>query len=460
MSDDHASGLATTLLRQRAPQSTATTIITKRFSFDAAHQLPAVAEDHKCRRLHGHTYQVWLHVTGPVLSDYGWVTDFGDIKKAWKPLEKQLDHHLLNEIPGLENPTAEVLAAWIWQELSHADLGSAHIAAVEVAETPDSRALFVPPSKHGIDASVTNGHRANSDPAPVPDEAAPLSFTPVTATAVDRLEPPAAPSKLEDVQERPDGRGIAIDEVGVSRVRVPVEVLDRDRGRQSTVGTLTLGVGLRPDVKGTHLSRFLEALRAHQDALTLFELGSLTTDLRNRLDADDVHARVEFPYFVTKAAPVTGSVGEVDHDCWFDVVHSSTGLRHILGVRAPITTLCPCSRDISDYGAHNQRGWVTIEAELAHEDGQQPYLVWIEELIEIADAASSCPVYPVLKRPDERFVTMRAYDNPRFVEDVVREVALALDEDPRIAGYDIRVENDESIHAHNAFARVVRRREA
>jgi GTP cyclohydrolase IB len=426
--------------------ATGSTVITKRFTFDAAHQLPAVPDDHKCRRLHGHTYQVWVHVSGPVSREFGWIADFGDIKSAWKPLDARLDHHFLNEIPGLENPTAEVLAAWIWQQLSEADLGAGRVCAVEVAETQDSRATFIaPPAGETAVSGDSNGQVATIPSA-------------VAVTAARPVAPPFG--DLVDVQSQVDDRGIAIDEVGVSRIRVPVEVLDRDHEKQSTVATLTLAVNLDADVKGTHLSRFLEAVQDHESALTLFGLGGLTKDLRNRLGADEVRARVAFPYFIPKSAPVTGATGMIDHDCWFDVVDRLGELRHSLRVVAPITTLCPCSRDISDYGAHNQRGWVTMDVDLAHDVTDQPEMLWIEELVAVADTAASAPVYPILKRPDERFVTMQAYDNPRFVEDVVREVALRLEDDDRVVGYEVHVENDESIHAHNAFARISRRVDA
>jgi GTP cyclohydrolase IB len=439
--------LLTALLANRAATAPGSTIITKHFRFEAAHHLPAVPADHKCRRLHGHTYEVWVHVAGPVSDEYGWIADFGDVKAAWKPLHERLDHRLLNDVEGLENPTAEVLAAWICHQLESADLGPGRVMAVEVAETPDSRALYIASGK--LSKSFESDRAAET--SPTSGDSHPATGTPpLTRPSTNGAAP------IEDVQSRPDHRGVAIDEVGVSRVRVPLEVLDRDRGRQPTIATLKLGVGLAADVKGTHLSRFLEAIRQHDDALTLFGLGALTADLRRRLEADDVHVRVDFPYFVTKAAPVTGSLGEVDHDAWFDVADTSGTLRHRLGVVVPVTTLCPCSRDISDYGAHNQRGRVTIEVELAHDDVGAPHLVWLEELIQVAEGAASSPLYPVLKRPDERHVTMQAYDNPRFVEDVVREVALKLEADSRLHGYEVHVENDESIHAHNAYARIDR----
>lgn len=437
-------------------QWSGTTVITKRFGFEAAHFLPNVTDDHKCRRVHGHSYVVRVHVAGPMDEYAGWVVDFGEVKQVWKPLEAQLDHHLLNDLPGLENPTAENLAAWIWERYERerrAGRVPFSVSAVEVAETADSSAMFVAPRqapwvpghRHVAlpDVAPTNGDQPGIAPAP-----ASLGGTAGTAHAA-KLE------SIEDVQSRPDTRGVAIEEVGVSKVRLPIEVLDRDRGRQATVASITMGVDLAAEVKGTHLSRFLQAVRDHQDALTLLSLGELTGDLRQRLGADRARVRVEFPYFIEKRAPVTGEVGTLDVDCAFEVIDTDGELEHWMEVTTPITTVCPCSRDISDYGAHNQRGFVTIRARFTQDEAGFPTLVWIEELVEVSEAAGSSPVYSVIKRPDERHVTMAGYDNPKFVEDVIRDVAVALRADDRIAAFDLTVENDESIHAHNAYARTV-----
>ncbi len=432
-------------------QRAGTTVITKHFGFDSAHFLPNVPEDHKCRRMHGHSYQVWLHVTGDVREHEGWIVDFGEIKEAWRRLDARLDHHLLNELPGLENPTAENLAAWIWGELEAGRQARAvgfRVAAVEVAETVDSKALFVAPGRSAwvpgnpgvaIEQRTTppadgNGW-APSPPAPAPARRTTLA-------------------PMEDVQERPDPRGIPLDEVGVTRVRIPIEVLDRARQRQHTVAHVSMGVNLAAEVKGTHLSRFMQAIRDHRDVFTLFSLSELTADLRRRLDAERVRVRAEFPYFLAKAAPVSGEIGELDVDCAFEIVDREGAPEHWLEVTTPVTTVCPCSRDISDYGAHNQRGHVTIRIRCANDDADLPSLVWIEELVELAESASSSPVYPIVKRPDERHITMAAYDHPQFVEDVARDVAVGLRGDARISAFEVNVVNDESIHAHNAFARV------
>lgn len=425
-------------------KSRGTTIITKSFTFDAAHYLPNVPDNHKCHRMHGHTYTVKVHIRGEVDPDTGWIIDFGDIKEAWRLLDERLDHRLLNDVEGLENPTAENLAAWIWRSLTLRNpAGSeAQVAAVEVAETPSSNALFVAPE---LDAWVP-GHPGVLLAVDASDGATRMESRPDNRRSLD---------DLEDVQARPDARGVALDEVGVSRIRVPITVLDRSRGQQATVANVTMSVDLPADVKGTHLSRFMEVLRERGDSLTLFTLGDLTAKLRSRLDADRCRIRAEFPYFITKSAPVTGAEGEVDLDCVFEVVEDArTGIQHWLEVRVPVTTVCPCSRDISDYGAHNQRGTVTIRTRFTEDEAELPALVWIEELVEIAEQAASSPVYSVVKRPDERHVTMAGYDRPRFVEDVAREVALKLDDDERITTFQVEVENEESIHAHNAFARV------
>lgn len=433
-------------------QRSGTTVITKRFVFEAAHFLPNVADDHKCRRVHGHSYVVWVHVAGPMDEDAGWVVDFGDVKQVWKPLEAMLDHHLLNDVPGLQNPTAENLAAWIWERYEderRAGRISFGVAAVEVAETVDSSAMFVAP--RGVawvpghrHVALPDGLHTNRDLKVATSAARPPATGP-DAVRAEKLD------SIEDVQSRPDMRGVAIDEVGVSKVRLPIEVLDRDRGRQATVANITMGVNLAAEVKGTHLSRFLQAVRDHQDALTLLSLGELTGDLRVRLGADRARVRVEFPYFIEKRAPVSGETGSLDVDCAFEVIDDAGELEHWMEVTTPITTVCPCSRDISDYGAHNQRGRVTIRARFTQDEAQFPTIVWIEEFVELAEGAGSSPVYPVIKRPDERHVTMAGYDNPKFVEDVIRDAAVALRDDARIAQYELHVENDESIHAHNAY---------
>jgi GTP cyclohydrolase IB len=249
---------------------------------------------------------------------------------------------------------------------------------------------------------------------------------------------------LPDIQKTQDSRNIPIDRVGVRGVRYPIRVKDRSAGDQHTIGDFTLTVDLPSEFKGTHMSRFLEALNEHQGGISGDELPVLLQSLRDRLHARNAHVVVKFPYFMAKKAPVTGKEGLMPFECGFEAVLNGA-YRVKLLAKVPVATLCPCSKEISEYGAHNQRGWVTVSVE---SDGH----LWLEEVIEMIEASASCALYPVLKRPDEKWVTERAYDNPRFVEDLVREVALAFDKDGRIGRYEIEVENEESIHAHNAYA--------
>ncbi|MCW5940569.1 MAG: GTP cyclohydrolase I FolE2 [Fimbriimonadaceae bacterium] len=259
----------------------------------------------------------------------------------------------------------------------------------------------------------------------------------------DKVETGGA-ATLPDIQKTPDTRNIAIDKVGVRGVKFPISVLDRANERQHTIGNFTLTVDLPAEFKGTHMSRFLEALNAAGREISVTSLPSLLHDMTERLHARQAHVDVVFPFFVEKRAPVTGQSGMMEFTCGFSA--EGNGKFDIeLMVQAPVATLCPCSKEISDYGAHNQRGVVTVK--LRSNDH-----IWLEEIIDVIEASASCALFPVLKRPDEKWVTERAYENPRFVEDVIREVAVRLDSDSRVTGYEIEVENHESIHAHNAYA--------
>lgn len=258
---------------------------------------------------------------------------------------------------------------------------------------------------------------------------------------------------LEDVQNRADERNVSLDQVGVGDLRYPIRVLDRKRGTQDTVATFSMSVNLPHHVKGTHMSRFLEMLNEHRGEVTMRTLPDILEDLRQRLDAVGARIEVSFPYFLERKAPVSGAGGLMDYECSFvGELRSNAEPDFILGVRVPVTTLCPCSKAISDYGAHNQRGYVEMKVRSQQAEEGLLEVVWIEELIEIAEQSASAPVYPLLKRPDERYVTMQAHDNPTFVEDVVRNAAIRLKADKRVAWFRVRAENQESIHNHSAFA--------
>lgn len=261
-----------------------------------------------------------------------------------------------------------------------------------------------------------------------------------------------APAKsLPDIQKTKDRRGVPIDKVGICDLSFPITVLDRQNQRQQTVATISMSVSLPHHFKGTHMSRFLEILSRHQGEVTMRTLPELLHDLKNHLESEAAHIEVEFPYFLTRAAPVTGAQAPMDYRCTFIAESNGKTDDFLLRVRVPVTTLCPCSKEISDYGAHNQRGLVTLTVRPRRKNGLWE-LIWIEELIDIAEKSASAPVYPLLKRPDERHVTMQAFDHPVFVEDVVRNAARLLKKDKRITWFEARAVNHESIHNHNAYA--------
>jgi MptA/FolE2 family GTP cyclohydrolase len=256
--------------------------------------------------------------------------------------------------------------------------------------------------------------------------------------------------QLPDVQSQADSRRLAIDEVGVKGVRYPVTIRVGER-TMPTVASLSMTVGLPATEKGTHMSRFIELLEAQEHALDQERLKTVTFDMLERLGAQSGTIEMRFPYFMKKIAPVSGIPSLLDYEvCWRASVSEGKKYGFRMEVTVAATSLCPCSKQISDYGAHNQRSHVRIAADLSGE-------VTIDELIGIAERSASCEVYGLLKRADEKYVTERAYDNPKFVEDLVRDVALALNQDPHIDHYVVEVENFESIHNHSAYARMVKR---
>ena len=254
---------------------------------------------------------------------------------------------------------------------------------------------------------------------------------------------------LADIQSQVDGRNIRIDAVGIKDVRYPMTILARGRP-VPTIATFSMTVALPATVKGTHMSRFIEILETCTDPLDQAGFRSMATDMLERLEAPSGAIEMRFPYFVRKSAPVSRVQSRLDYDVLWRACVTEDGAHWFwTRVTVPATSLCPCSKEISDYGAHNQRSHIMIEAQMAGEMG-------IDELIAVAERSASCEVYGLLKRPDEKFVTEMAYDNPKFVEDLVRDVAIALDREPRIRAYAIEVENFESIHNHSAFARLMR----
>lgn len=253
---------------------------------------------------------------------------------------------------------------------------------------------------------------------------------------------------MPDVQSTADARRVAIDRVGVKDVVYPVRLATMAGGAQSTVATINMYVSLPHDRKGTHMSRFLEVLNEQsREALTPEHIPAITRAIRERLDAESAHFVATFTYFIEKHAPVTQSAGLMNYEVTFECTATASGDDMVMHVAAPATSLCPCSKEISEYGAHNQR--CRIEA-VVRTSGR----VWIEELASLLERAASHPVYAVLKRPDEKYVTEKAHDNPKFVEDIIRDLAVMLDSEDRVTWYRITSENYESIHNHNAFAEI------
>lgn len=250
---------------------------------------------------------------------------------------------------------------------------------------------------------------------------------------------------LHDTQSSPDDRNISIDRVGIKGLRHPIEIADRDYCKQHTVATISLSVDLPKEFKGTHMSRFVEVLNAHGRLIHVENIPDILTQTRRRLHSECAHLEMEFPYFMEKKAPVSGAVGLMDCRARFDAVQNGEKLTFRVGVVVPVTTLCPCSKAISARGAHNQRGYVDLMVEFDQ-------TVWIEELIELVEASASAPLYSLLKREDEKFVTEMAYDHPVFVEDLVRNVAQRCLAHPSIRWFRVEAENVESIHNHSAYA--------
>ena len=257
------------------------------------------------------------------------------------------------------------------------------------------------------------------------------------------------PDFIPDVQSSHDTRRLAIDRVGIKGIRHPVKVKDKSVGVQHTIATFNMYVHLPHNFKGTHMSRFVEILNQHEREISVESFEKILGEMVTRLEAKSGYIEMSFPYFVNKTAPVSGVQSLLDYDVTL-IGETVNGKQRItMKVLVPVTSLCPCSKKISERGAHNQRSHVTLSIRTNE-------FVWIEDVIRIAEEQASCELYGLLKRPDEKYVTERAYDNPKFVEDMVRDVAAVLDKDKRIDAYTVESENFESIHNHSAYALIER----
>ncbi|MDR3264611.1 MAG: GTP cyclohydrolase FolE2 [Synergistaceae bacterium] len=254
---------------------------------------------------------------------------------------------------------------------------------------------------------------------------------------------------MKDVQKERDSRNVTIDRVGVRNLSYPIIVKDRDSGTQCTVALVSMSVRLPHEYRGTHMSRFIETLEEYHGKIGPSTLEALTERLRTKLDATEADIEFQFPYFVRKKAPVSGIAGWMRHEASLRGAYRGNAFDMITGVGVQVQTLCPCSKEISSHGAHNQRTMVNLRVRMSE-------LVWFEEMIQMVERSSSAPLYTLLKRVDEKYVTERAYSNPHFVEDVVRDLAVELNGDERITWYEISVQSAESIHNHDAFAELTR----
>ncbi len=258
---------------------------------------------------------------------------------------------------------------------------------------------------------------------------------------------------IADVQSSADTRQIAINKVGIKDIRHPVRIRDRTDGDQHTIANFNMYVNLPHNFKGTHMSRFIQILNNHEKEITVDSFKEMLSEMAVLLEAEDGHIEMTFPYFVNKSAPITGVQSLMDYEVTLigELVNSVPNMN--VKVVVPVTSLCPCSKEISAYGAHNQRSHITVNV-------RTNKFLWIEDLIDIVEEEASCELFGLLKRPDEKYVTERAYDNPKFVEDAVRDVAARLNSEERIISYTVESENFESIHNHSAYALISHDKEA
>ncbi len=255
------------------------------------------------------------------------------------------------------------------------------------------------------------------------------------------------PSKrnLHDTQNEKDFRSLPINKVGIRNLKYPIAVKDKDIKIQHTIATISMYVDLPKQYKGTHMSRFLEIMESNKREIHINSIFNILDRMKKSLKATAAHLEIEFPFFMCKEAPVSKQKSLMDYKVKFHAVKETDNEDFIMTVKVPVTTLCPCSKNISKYNAHNQRGEVTVSIRFKNS-------IWIEDIIKIVEENSSCDLYSLLKREDEKYVTEKAYENPLFVEDLVRNIVLKLRENKDIIWYSVEAENFESIHNHNAYA--------
>lgn len=258
---------------------------------------------------------------------------------------------------------------------------------------------------------------------------------------------------IKDVQNQKDLRNIPIQKVGVKDIQIPLKIERKTKDNKTELEMVfaraKMSVSLSSEFKGTHMSRFIEILNKYkQENLLTSTIEKILSDMKQKLDAESSYLKFSFKYFIKKKAPVSNLESLMCYDCAFEgELDNNCDFKFYLIAKVPITTLCPCSKEISNYGAHNQRAILTIKIGYDANDH-----IWLEDLIEMAESCASSEIYPLLKREDEKYVTEHAYENPKFVEDVIRDVVSKLNENPKITFYEVETEAFESIHNHNAWA--------
>jgi GTP cyclohydrolase I len=255
---------------------------------------------------------------------------------------------------------------------------------------------------------------------------------------------------MPDIQKSGDTRNIPIDKVGVKDISYPIVVMDKKKKFQHTIARINMYVDLPHQFKGTHMSRFVEILNSYREEIALDKLEIMLAEMKKKLGASTAHLEMEFPYFIEKKAPVSKAKSLMEYTCSFAATLAEE-FAFVLGIRIPVTSLCPCSKELSTYGAHNQRSIISIKVKYSN-------FIWIEELVSLVEECGSSPVYSLLKRVDEKYVTEQAYENPKFVEDIVREVTEKLLAEPAITWFSVEAENFESIHKHSAYAFIERQK--
>ena len=368
-------------------------------SFSAAHALKIGG---KCEDLHGHNFKVDVTVEGRELSPEGLLIDFRDLKKWTVEVLDELDHKYLNELAPFSGDcaTSERVARFIFEKPRRPDEGTRR------------------PHRRGDGLGVRQCPRELHGRGP-----------------------------MIDVQSRRDSRKINIKKVGVKGIQYPIIVQDRANGVQHVNAAINMYVNLPHQFKGTHMSRFIEILNEYRGQINIRSFEKILLKMREKLNAKSAHMEIEFPYFIEKRAPVSGAKSLMDYRCWFTGENDGEKTDFLVGVSVPVTTVCPCSKEMSCIGAHNQRSIVRVQVRFRK-------FFWIEDVISLVESSASGEVYSLLKRVDEKHVTETAHANPMFVEDVVRSVAVKLNRDGNFTWYSVEAENIESIHNHSAYAYV------